>query len=46
MRPFGGILVLAAGQRRSFLPPLVITKQHAETAIDILDEALTDISNS
>ena len=42
-----GLLVLAAGANTIRLsPPLVITKQHAETAVGILDAALTDISNS
>jgi 4-aminobutyrate aminotransferase len=42
-----GLLVLAAGTNTIRLsPPLVITKQHAETAVSILDEALAEISNS
>jgi 4-aminobutyrate aminotransferase-like enzyme len=27
-------------------PPLVITKEQAETAVTILDEALAEVSNS
>jgi 4-aminobutyrate aminotransferase len=42
-----GLLVLAAGANTIRLsPPLVMTKQHAETAVGILDEALAEISNS
>jgi 4-aminobutyrate aminotransferase len=42
-----GLLVLAAGVNTIRLsPPLVITKQHAETAVAILDDALVEISNS
>ncbi len=42
-----GLLVLAAGANTIRLsPPLVITKQHAETAVSILDDALAEISNS
>ena len=42
-----GLLVLAAGANTIRLsPPLVITKEQAQTAVRILDEALTEISNS
>jgi len=42
-----GLLVLAAGANTVRLsPPLVITREQAQTAITILDEALTEISNS
>jgi 4-aminobutyrate aminotransferase len=42
-----GLLVLAAGTNTIRLsPPLVITKQHAEAAVSILDAALTEVSNS
>jgi 4-aminobutyrate aminotransferase len=42
-----GLLILAAGVNTIRLsPPLVITKQQAETAVSILDEALTEVSNS
>ena len=42
-----GLLVLAAGANTIRLsPPLVITKEQAETAVSILDEALAEISNS
>ena len=42
-----GLLVLAAGANTIRLcPPLVITRQQAETAVSILDDALAEISNS
>ena len=42
-----GLLVLAAGPNTIRLsPPLVITKDQAETAVTILDAALSDIPNS
>ncbi len=42
-----GLLVLAAGTNTIRLsPPLVITKEQAETAVRILDDALGEISNS
>ncbi len=42
-----GLLVLAAGANTVRLsPPLVITKEHAQTAVSILDEALAEVSNS
>jgi 4-aminobutyrate aminotransferase len=42
-----GLLVLAAGASTIRLsPPLIITKQHAETAVSILDDALAEVSNS
>ena len=42
-----GLLVLAAGANTIRLsPPLVITRQQAETAVSILDEALSEVSNS
>ncbi len=42
-----GLLVLAAGANAIRLsPPLVITREHAQTAVRILDEALTEVSNS
>jgi 4-aminobutyrate aminotransferase len=42
-----GLLVLAAGASTVRLsPPLVITKEQAETAVKLLDDALTEISNS
>ena len=40
-----GLLVLAAGASTVRLsPPLVITREQAQTAIDILEESLVDIS--
>ena len=42
-----GLLVLAAGANIIRLsPPLVVTKEQAQTAVGILDEALAEISNS
>ena len=42
-----GLLVLSAGPNTVRLsPPLVITRAQAETAVGILDAALTEISNS
>ncbi len=42
-----GLLVIAAGANTIRLsPPLVITREQALTAVRILDEALTEISNS
>ncbi|HUP39654.1 MAG TPA: acetyl ornithine aminotransferase family protein, partial [Vicinamibacterales bacterium] len=42
-----GLLVLAAGANAIRLsPPLVVTKPHAQIAVRILDDALTEISNS
>jgi 4-aminobutyrate aminotransferase len=42
-----GLLVLAAGANTLRLsPPLVITREQAQTAVGILDDALTEISNS
>ena len=42
-----GLLVLAAGANTIRLsPPLVVTKEQAQTAVRILDEALAEISNS
>jgi len=42
-----GLLVLAAGASAIRLsPPLVVTRDQAETAVAILDAAFTDISNS
>ena len=42
-----GLLVLAAGPNTIRLsPPLVVTREQAETAVSILDQALTEISNS
>jgi 4-aminobutyrate aminotransferase len=42
-----GLLVLAAGASTIRLsPPLVITREQAQTAVNILDESLTEISNS
>jgi 4-aminobutyrate aminotransferase len=42
-----GLLVLAAGASTIRLsPPLVITREQAQTAVSILDESLTEISNS
>ena len=42
-----GLLVLAAGPNTVRLsPPLVVTKEQAETAVSILDQALAEISNS
>ena len=39
-----GLLVLGAGQNAIRLsPPLVLTKEHADTALRILDEALTEV---
>ena len=42
-----GLLVLAAGANTVRLsPPLVITREQAQTAVNILDDALHEISNS
>ncbi len=42
-----GLLVLAAGANTVRLsPPLVITREQAQTAVSILDDALGEISNS
>jgi 4-aminobutyrate aminotransferase len=42
-----GLLVLAAGACTVRLsPPLVITREQAQTAVDIFDASLTEISNS
>ena len=42
-----GLLVLGAGANTVRLsPPLTITKEQARTAVDILDAALSEISNS
>jgi 4-aminobutyrate aminotransferase len=42
-----GLLVLAAGASTIRLsPPLTITRDQAQTAVSILDDALTNISNS
>jgi 4-aminobutyrate aminotransferase len=42
-----GLLVLGAGQNSIRLcPPLVITRAQAQTAVDILDASLDEISNS
>jgi 4-aminobutyrate aminotransferase len=42
-----GLLVLAAGASAIRLsPPLVVTRDQAQTAVTILDDALTAISNS
>ena len=42
-----GLLVLSAGANTVRLsPPLVITQAQAQTAVDILDACLTEISNS
>jgi 4-aminobutyrate aminotransferase len=42
-----GLLVLAAGASSIRLsPPLMITRDHAQTAVRILDDALADVSNS
>ena len=42
-----GLLILGAGQSTIRLcPPLVITKEQAQTAVDILDASLVEISNS
>jgi 4-aminobutyrate aminotransferase len=42
-----GLLVLAAGASTVRLsPPLVITREQAQTAVTILDDALSEISNS
>src|SRR5688572_2751962 len=42
-----GLLILAAGANTIRLsPPLVITREQAETAVGILEDALTEISNS
>ena len=39
-----GLLVLGAGKNAvRFSPPLVLTRQEAETAVRIFDEALTDV---
>jgi 4-aminobutyrate aminotransferase len=42
-----GLLVLAAGASTVRLsPPLVITREQAQTAVDIFDASLTEVSNS
>ena len=42
-----GLLILGAGPNTVRLcPPLVVTKDQAQTAVDILDASFTDISNS
>jgi 4-aminobutyrate aminotransferase len=42
-----GLLILAAGSNVIRLsPPLVLSREQADIAVAILDEALTDISNS
>jgi 4-aminobutyrate aminotransferase len=42
-----GLLVLGAGPNSIRLsPPLVVTREQAATAVRILDEALTELSNS
>jgi 4-aminobutyrate aminotransferase len=42
-----GLLILGAGPNTIRLsPPLIITREQAETAVGILDDALTEISNS
>jgi 4-aminobutyrate aminotransferase len=42
-----GLLVLAAGASTVRLsPPLMITRDQAETAVKLLDDSLTEISNS
>jgi 4-aminobutyrate aminotransferase len=41
-----GLLILAAGQNSIRLsPPLVLTKEQADTAVRILDEALTELAH-
>ncbi|HYM25850.1 MAG TPA: acetyl ornithine aminotransferase family protein [Vicinamibacterales bacterium] len=42
-----GLLVLGAGKNAiRFSPPLVLTKQEADTAVRIVDEALTEVSRA
>ncbi len=42
-----GLLILGAGPNTIRLsPPLIITREQAETAVGILEDALTEISNS
>jgi 4-aminobutyrate aminotransferase len=42
-----GLLVLGAGASTIRLsPPLLITRDHAQTAVRILHESLAEISNS
>jgi 4-aminobutyrate aminotransferase len=42
-----GLLVLGAGKNAiRFSPPLVLTRDQAETAVRIFDEALTDVERS
>jgi 4-aminobutyrate aminotransferase len=39
-----GLLVLGAGRNTiRFSPPLVLTREEAETAVQIFDQALTDV---
>ena len=40
-----GLLVLGAGKNSiRFSPPLVLTREQADTAVRIFDEALTDVT--
>jgi 4-aminobutyrate aminotransferase len=42
-----GLLVLGAGSNVIRLsPPLLLTREQADLAVGILDEALTDVTNS
>jgi 4-aminobutyrate aminotransferase len=42
-----GLLVLGAGKNAvRFSPPLVLTREQADTAVRIFDEALTDVERS
>ena len=42
-----GLLVLGAGKNAiRFSPPLVLTREQADTAVEIFDEALTEVERS
>ena len=42
-----GLLILGAGTNSiRFSPPLILTREQADIAVKILDEALTDIEKS
>jgi 4-aminobutyrate aminotransferase-like enzyme len=41
-----GLLVLGAGKNAiRFSPPLVLTREQADTAVRLFDEALTDVDS-
>jgi 4-aminobutyrate aminotransferase len=42
-----GVLILGAGRNAvRFAPPLVLTKEQADTAVRIFDEALTEVTSN